>query len=700
MMRGLQQIAMDKDSYGFTFAPFTFAPQLPAPQPTFAPFPPPTSRPPTSPPTSRPPTSPPTSRPPTSPPTSRPPTSPPSPSPTNPPPTTPLPTKGPTVKPTPRPPTTAAPVVTTKPPVSSTPVPVDNAPVTTSPVNSPVSNPGPPSATSPVNSPVSNPDGPPVATPGDTPTATKAPTNPPPTTLSPVSTAPVTTAPVASPTANVAPTLNNPAPTKAPVPAVSPTTNVPVVAPTNTVAPVGSNPSPSSPIAPSPNTNPVPESSGGPNIRPPVSPTPNNNPSNPSTPSSSDCSNVLLWGEEFNYKGEPDPNIWSYDLGGGGWGNHELQTYTSSAENVVVQDDRLKIAVRNKTQAEDTAITFTSARIKTDDKFLFTYGTLEARIKAPDIDAGLWPALWTLGSEFYQVGWPAAGEIDIFEMGQGLAINEGKVNRRVVSAAHWAIEGEYATYARSYDHPTNLTNDFHIYRMEWNPNSISTYVDDNWVWEMDIDQGNCPTCGVFHKPHFILLNIAVGGGFTSGGTSSSAAGSSSSSACYGSSSSAGASSSAAGSSSGGCPSRKPEDVTAPLPAEMQVDWIRLYDNCHTTVDKQPPTSSPTDAPVDATVAAADRSSTAGSTTYDDAADKFVPEDFVEEPETVREEPLGEQPGLRSSVSQKMEAGGGTNSQKLKAVGGTADATNVSSSSRRRKLLAGVLLSGLVLLHLV
>jgi beta-glucanase (GH16 family) len=284
-----------------------------------------------------------------------------------------------------------------------------------------------------------------------------------------------------------------------------------------------------------------------------------------------------MWAEEFDYSGPPKDSIWSYDLGGGGWGNNELQTYTDLPENVVVQDDVLHItAIQNGS-------TFTSARIKTEEKFSFAYGTLEARIKPPDLNAGLWPAFWTLGAEHYEVGWPQAGEIDIFEMGQGLAVVEGMVNNRVVSAAHWDILGEYATYAYWYDAPVDLTQDFHIYKMEWTPSSIATFVDNIKIWEMDISEPNCFSCQELHSPHHILLNMAVGGGFTSGGTSSSSAGAASSSSygssCAGSSSSAGASSS----SGGDCGFRGPEDITAPLPAVMEVDWVRLYDNGHTII---------------------------------------------------------------------------------------------------------------------
>ena len=283
----------------------------------------------------------------------------------------------------------------------------------------------------------------------------------------------------------------------------------------------------------------------------------------------------LLWSDEFEQT-SLDASVWSYDVGNGdnGWGNGELQVYAES--NVAVEDGLLKIVA---TKEDDDL--FTSGRIKTMDKLSFKYGTLEARMQTPDVNAGLWPAFWTLGANFESVGWPAAGEIDIAELGQGLAIEEGVANQRVVSAAHWEYEGQYASYANSYDSPQDLSQDFHTYKLEWTPEKMSTYVDDNLIWEMNIGTSECLDCEELHQPHLILFNLAVGGGFTSGGSSSSSS----------SSSSSGCSSSAGSSSSGGCPGRGPDDITAPLPAEMLVDWVRLYDNGFTEVN-MPPTPAP------------------------------------------------------------------------------------------------------------
>jgi len=316
---------------------------------------------------------------------------------------------------------------------------------------------------------------------------------------------------------------------------------------------------------------------------------------------------TLLWSDEFDTaSNRPDSSIWSFDVGQGvnGWGNGELQTYTDASSNTIVENGLLKIIARKDESSSPPS--FTSARIKTEDKLSFKYGTLEARIQWPDLDAGLWPALWTMGSNIKTVGWPAAGEINIMEGGQGLAIDAGIVNKRVVSAAHWEYQGEYATYAKGLDFSSDLTQDFHIYKMEWTPFMLTTYVDDVLIWEMNIDKDSCEDCEELHQQHFLLLNLAVGGGFTSGGSSSSSAEGSSSSGC-------GGSSSAGSSSSGGCPIRGPEDITAPFPGEMHVDWIRLYDNGFTEAEipsnpqstpppvtaaqTPPPTGRPTPAPV-------------------------------------------------------------------------------------------------------
>ncbi len=242
---------------------------------------------------------------------------------------------------------------------------------------------------------------------------------------------------------------------------------------------------------------------------------------------------TLIWSEEFNYTSAPDDDVWSYDLGAGGWGNAELQSYTSDPANVWVNGSNLVITALRDGDS------FTSARIKTLNKLTFKYGVVEARIQTPDLANGLWPAFWTLGNNFPAVGWPACGEIDVMEMGQTNAIRAGLVNRRVGSTAHWESGGGYASFGDYEDMPSDISDTFVVYRMVWTPNSISTYINGQPIWVMDISGGAGADLEEFHLPHFFILNLAVGGTYTG--------------------------------------SFAPGDINADFPAEYKVDYIRVYD---------------------------------------------------------------------------------------------------------------------------
>jgi|TARA_B110000503_G_scaffold142290_1_gene238598 beta-glucanase (GH16 family) len=248
-----------------------------------------------------------------------------------------------------------------------------------------------------------------------------------------------------------------------------------------------------------------------------------------------------LWSDEFNSGTAPNPSVWTADLGNWGWGNSELQNYTNNQSNVRVENGNLVITAQKI--GSGSGASFTSARIKTLDKLTVKYGTIEARIKVPDLGNGLWPAFWTLGNNFPQVGWPFCGELDIMEMGYGSAINQGIVNSFMGSAAHWDSNG-YAFYGGTYNSPVNLNDDYHIFRMEWTPSFVSTYLDSNLVWSIDIS--SVAQFSEYHAPHFILLNLAVGGSLT-------------------------------GIFSAGA-------ITAPFPAEYLIDYVRIYDNGYTVLN--------------------------------------------------------------------------------------------------------------------
>ena len=125
---------------------------------------------------------------------------------------------------------------------------------------------------------------------------------------------------------------------------------------------------------------------------------------------------TLSWSDEFDAGSRPDESRWVYDLGGGGWGNQELQTYTSRADNAALRDGALVITARAErfTGSDGIARDYTSARLKTKDRFAQTYGKFEARLQVPR-GQGIWPAFWMLGADIDAVGWPQCGEIDIME---------------------------------------------------------------------------------------------------------------------------------------------------------------------------------------------------------------------------------------------------------------------------------------------
>jgi beta-glucanase (GH16 family) len=247
----------------------------------------------------------------------------------------------------------------------------------------------------------------------------------------------------------------------------------------------------------------------------------------------------VIWSDEFDTGAAPDSAVWSYDLGAGGWGNQELQEYTSNSENVRIEDGNLVITVQELINGE-AGSSFTSARVKTQDKLTFKYGTIEARIRIPDLADGLWPAFWTLGNNFSRVGWPYCGELDIMEMGSSSAISADVINQRVGSAAHWDNQGTWASYSRRLDSDSSLDDGFHLFSMDWTPTRITTYIDGKQIWTFYIKSDRCASCSEFHQPHFIILNMAVGGNYTG--------------------------------------LFDTNQITAATPAEMLVDYVRIIDN--------------------------------------------------------------------------------------------------------------------------
>ena len=206
----------------------------------------------------------------------------------------------------------------------------------------------------------------------------------------------------------------------------------------------------------------------------------------------------LIWADEFNTDGPPDPAKWDYDLGTGswGWGNNELEYYTNRSENVRIQDGLLKIkAIRENY----TGSTFTSSRIKTQHKFDFKYGKVEVRAKLPQ-GAGTWPAIWMLGSDIAQNGWPACGEIDIME-------HKGNDLNKIFGTLHYPGRSGGNANEGTRMIP-DVTNSFHKYSLEWSPSVIRILADDQ-VINSAPNSESIP----FNHNFFLILNLAMGGTF-------------------------------------------------------------------------------------------------------------------------------------------------------------------------------------------
>ena len=131
----------------------------------------------------------------------------------------------------------------------------------------------------------------------------------------------------------------------------------------------------------------------------------------PQRPSRPDNPWQLVWSDEFNGNDGslPDSTKWAMETGNWGWGNNELEYYTSRAVNAQQKSGNLVITALKENYGGSA---YTSARLKTQGLFEHTYGRVEARIKLP-FGQGIWPAFWMLGADIDTAGWPSCGEIDI-----------------------------------------------------------------------------------------------------------------------------------------------------------------------------------------------------------------------------------------------------------------------------------------------
>lgn len=244
----------------------------------------------------------------------------------------------------------------------------------------------------------------------------------------------------------------------------------------------------------------------------------------------------LVWADEFNGSAV-DTTRWTFETGGHGWGNNELEYYTPG-DNASVRDGLLIIEARREAREGRD---YTSTRMITKGKASWTYGRIAARIKLPQ-GQGIWPAFWMLGDNIGSVGWPRSGEIDIVEMVGGRS-RDGKVDNDGVtnSALHRPTPGAanglpVKSHSAHLALPagTKLAQDFHVYAVEWDAKAIRFLFNEQPVLVTDISaQGE--GYEAFHQPFFLLLNLAVGGNWPG-----------------------------------------PPDATTTWPQRMSVDWVRVY----------------------------------------------------------------------------------------------------------------------------
>jgi beta-glucanase (GH16 family) len=216
----------------------------------------------------------------------------------------------------------------------------------------------------------------------------------------------------------------------------------------------------------------------------------------------------LIWSDEFNAPSgsPPDPAKWNIVTGGKGYGNDELETYTTRPANIQQQNGNLVITAQKEDLTSPDGILrhYTSARINTQHHFTQKYGRFEARIQLPT-GKGIWPAFWLLGDDHESNHWPDCGEIDILET---IGANDTMYST-IHGPGYSGGKGPSTKYILSPGQQVDTA--FHLYAVEWAPNDIKFFFDNRLIVERtpaDLPPG---TKWVYDHPFYLLLNLAVGG---------------------------------------------------------------------------------------------------------------------------------------------------------------------------------------------
>ena len=240
---------------------------------------------------------------------------------------------------------------------------------------------------------------------------------------------------------------------------------------------------------------------------------------------------ALVWNDEFD---GPALNLekWSFEIGGHGWGNNELQYYSDDDSTAFIQDGKLVIRadlVPQGTGSSDNLRYFSSARLRTSGKGDWRYGRIEVKAKLA-LGQGIWPAIWMLPTDWMYGGWPESGEIDIMEH---VGYDPGRV--------HGSI------HTGSYNHKINtqrggsklldkISSKFYVYAIEWYEDRIDFLINDAKYFSFQNDGKNDFNTWPFNQRFHLLINIAVGGDWP------------------------------------GSP-----DETTKFPTEMEVEYVRVYE---------------------------------------------------------------------------------------------------------------------------
>jgi len=219
----------------------------------------------------------------------------------------------------------------------------------------------------------------------------------------------------------------------------------------------------------------------------------------------------LVWSDEFEKAGAPDPAKWGYEVGY--IRNNEAQYYTKERrENARVENGHLVIEAHKKDYAlgkEDPRTKgrkqadITSASLTTEGKAAWTYGRIEVRAKLP-AGRGVWPAIWMLGTNKREVGWPACGEIDIMEF---VGYNPGQIHANVHTGGYNHTKGNgRGNHIKVED----CSKEFHVYAVEWTKEGMRFFVDEKCYFTCEND-GTGVDSWPFDKPEYLILNLAIGG---------------------------------------------------------------------------------------------------------------------------------------------------------------------------------------------